>query len=225
MKQEILDELEELLNIPQMERIIHHKVEELKLYLKDEIDHYRELKEGLRRSVYGEMTVLETDMETSGQEPVFLFQLNKEGDEHWGPPRLEPPPPRGYDAGDILPDPVVEHIVSDKFPLREFQTIPGLSLPEIADNRFDLDFIKYSEHHILGTVCRREVPSDAAVEEISHYDPREAEENNYNELLYYMQKFPPLRIYFLTEFHMKVKPLINGDMVKLTASLRPGDRW
>jgi len=224
MKRDLLDELEDLLNIPQLERIIHHKVEELKIYLKDEIDHYMELKDLLRRSVFGKLTVVEPGIEPGGQERVFLFQLDKDANDRWGPPVLEPSPPPGYHIGDILPDRVVNQIVGDEFPLGEFQTVTGLALPGIEVAFFDLYFIKYSESHILGTVCRRDTPS-TAVDEVHHYDPREAVDGNYNELILYMQKFPSLRIYFLTEFHMKMKPLINGNMVKLTSSIRPGDRF
>lgn len=232
MKQALQDELDELLNIPQVERIIHHKVEELKIYLKDEIEYYRQLKEGFRRMTYGELTVLEADPGAEGrggrdseQKRVYLFQLNKDARDRWGPPGLEPLPPAGYDPRDVFPDRLVNHIAGDAFSLREFHTVTGLLLPGIENVLFDLQFTRYSEHHMLGTVCRREIRSAAAEEENHCFDPKEAEEGDCNELLHYMQKYPSLRIYFLTEFYMKMKPMINGNVVKLTASLRRGDRF
>ena len=74
-KQEILDELTELLNIPQIERIIFHKVEELKLYLKDEVNLYKSLKSDFKRSAYGDMRICEDPGERKVQ--TYHFELNR----------------------------------------------------------------------------------------------------------------------------------------------------
>ncbi|NIM18021.1 MAG: hypothetical protein GTO45_39000 [Candidatus Aminicenantes bacterium] len=242
-KQEILGELEELLNIPQFERIIFHKIEELKLYLKDEIEHYRKLKGYFRKLAYGDMEVLSNeedekeksvgrngsiDGDKRGQ--TYHFELSQEKDNQWNVARLEPSPPPGYDIYDIIPEEVIEYIVSLDTTTGEIETITDLSLPSVGGIRFDLHFTKYSLHHVLGTIKTHQIEetevldgSAVVMEKIYNYTKKEPEESDYKELLYYMRKYPPLRMYFFTEFHMKMKPLINGKMVDITASSQPVD--
>lgn len=243
-KQEILGELEELLNIPQFERIIFHKIEELKLYLKDEIGHYRKLKGYFKKLAYGDMEVLssenaekEKSMGRNGRidgdkrEPTYHFELNQEKDNQWSVARLEPSPPPGYDIYDIIPDEVIEYIVSLDTAAGEMETIKDLSLPFLGGIRFDLHFTKYSLHHVLGTIKTHQIEEtdvlegsgEGVMEKIYNYTKKEPEESDYKELFYYMRKYPPLRTYFFTEFHMKMKPLINGKMVDITASSQPVD--
>ena len=117
-KQKILDDLDEFLDIPQFERIIFHKVEELKLYLADEIAHYRELKKYFKKRAYGEMKVLtgedtgEPDELEGKHKPgqTYYFALHKSPDGHWNAVRLEPSPPAGYDISDIVPEEIAEYI-------------------------------------------------------------------------------------------------------------------
>jgi hypothetical protein len=242
-KQEILAVLDELLNIPQFERIMVHKIEELKLYLEDEIEHYRQLKAYFKKLAYGDMIVLrneEDEKEKSveinwingGDKPeqTYHFELNQEKDNQWNVARLEPSPPRAYDIYDIIPEDVIEYIVSFDTSTGKMETITGLSLPAVGGIRFDLHFTKYSLHHILGTIKTHHLEQtedsedgEEIIEKTYNYTRRKPGENDYKELICYMYKYPPLRIYFFTEFHMKMKPLINGKMVDITASSQPVD--
>jgi hypothetical protein len=243
-KKGILGELEELLNIPQFERIIFHKIEELKLYLKDEIEHYRKLKDYFKKLAYGDMEVLSSEkdekekslgrngsIDSDKHEPTYHFELSQEKDNHWNVTSLEPSPPPGYDIYDVIPEEVIEYIVSLDTMSGKIKTITDLALPSVGGIRFDLHFTKYSLHHVLGTIKTHQIEEtsnlkgsgDGVMENIYNYTKKEPEESDYKELLYYMHKYPPLRMYFFTEFHMRMKPLINGKMVDITASSQPVD--
>ncbi|UCH92730.1 MAG: hypothetical protein JSV88_20875 [Candidatus Aminicenantes bacterium] len=230
-KQELLDELNELLNVPQFERIIFHKVEELKLYFKDEIERYRRLREKFRKSAYGDMQVLEAHKEIGKKIQAYHFELNRTKNDQWLATSIEPSPPPGYEIYDILPEGIVEYIGSFNTAREKIETRKELTLETLKGRAFDLSFTKYSDWHILGLIRSYKIPTGDGTEdekpdhmtEIYNYNKKETDEGNYKELIYYMQKYPALRRYFFTELHMKMKPLIVGKLVEITASSRPVD--
>jgi hypothetical protein len=230
-KQVILDELNELLNIPQLERIVFHKIEELKLYFRDEIKRYRDLKAFFKKTAYGHMEILDENNGMEKKKQMYHFELHCTMGGPWQATSIEPPPPAGFDIYDIIPEKMVEYIGS-------FQTAPGkieklakFSLPTLKEIAFDLIFTKYSEWHILGTISRCSIPTDDQSKDekpdhmtgIYYYHKKDTDKADYKELFYYMQKYPALRRYFFTEFHMKVKPLIVGDLIEITSSSQPVD--
>jgi hypothetical protein len=161
LKKEILHELEELLDIPQFERIIFHKVEELKSYFEDEIDYYMDLRESFRKKAYGKMRVLgsaaeiEEDNREETNRDTYFFELRKGKDCRWSASNIEPPAPPGYSIDDIIPDEIVQHIVSLNPSPRKIETITNLSPQKAEGIKYNLEFIKYSNFHILGSLQRQ----------------------------------------------------------------------
>ncbi len=230
-KQVILEQLNELLNIPQLERIIFHKMEELKLFYRDEIKRYRDLKEYFKKAAYGHMEIIEANMEVGGKNQVYHFELYSPMHGSWLATSLEPSPPPGEEIYDIIPEKIVEYIGKFITSLGKIEKLEKFSLPTIKEKAFDLTFVKYSECHALGTIRRYKIPTgDSAADEkpdhlteIYNYNKKDTDERDYKELFYYMQKYPLLRHYFFTEFYMKLKPLILGDLVEITSSSQPVD--
>ena len=230
-KQAILDQLNELLNIPQLERIVFHKIEELKLYFRDEIKRYRDLKEYFKKAAYGHMEILQANKEMEKKNQTYHFELHCSMDGLWQAISIEPPPPSGYEIYDIIPEKIVEYIGSFNTTPGKIEKLKKFSLPTLKGKAFDLAFAKYSEWHVLGTIMRCKVSTVDSTKdetpdhmtEIYYYDKKDADKGDYKELFYYMQKYPPLRHYFFTEFHMKVKPLIVGNLVEITSSSQPVD--
>jgi hypothetical protein len=230
-KQVILDQLNELLNIPQLERIIFHKMEELQLYFKDEIKRYRDLKEYFKKAAYGRMEILEANKEMAKKNQTYHFELHCPTDSPWQATSIEPSPPPGYEIYDIIPEKIVEYIGNFTTTPGKIEKLATLSLPTLTGKAFDLTFTQYSQWHVLGAIRSFNIPTgDNTTDkkpnhmtEIYNYNKKDADKGDYKELFYYMQKYPPLRHYFFTEFHMKVKPLIVGDLVEITASSQPVD--
>ena len=230
-KQEKLDELNELLNIPQLERILFHKVEELKLYFKDEIQRYRGLKEEFKRSAYGDLHVLGGQRGKSKKVQAYHFELNRTKDGQWIATSIEPSPPSGCEIYDIIPEEIVQYIGSSNTGPDKIEVKKDFSLASLKGKAFDLRFLKFSDRHVLGTLKAYEIPPANGAEgektnhmtEIYNYDKKETAKGNYKELFYYMQKYPELRRYFFTELHMKMKPLIMGNLVEITSSSQPVD--
>jgi hypothetical protein len=144
---------------------------------------------------------------------------------------IEPSPPSGYEIYDIVPEKIIEYIGSFTSPPGKIEKLEKFSLPTLKEKVFDLTFTKYSEWHALGTIRSCKIPTDDITKDkkpdhmtdIYYYNKEDTEKGDYKELFYYMQKYPPLRHYFFTEFHMKVKPLIEGDLVEITSSSQPVD--
>jgi hypothetical protein len=221
-KQAILEELDELLNIPQFERVLFHKLEELRLYFRDEVAFYRKLKEEFKKSAYGDMEICEDAEEERIQ--TYYFEINEDEAGEWFAAELEPAPPFGCNIYDILPNEIIKYISSFKTAPGKIETKKGFSLPTVKRKTFDLKFSKYSDQHALGTVrcIRARVEAPDVKEnledcpEIYHYIKNIAnagDEHNYKELFFYMQKYEELRAYFFAELQLKMKPMLAGDMV------------
>ena len=235
-KQEMLEEIGDLLSIPQLERIIFHKIAELKFLFKDEVDRYKELKESFKRAAYGEIQVVEpveAGAETERKTQTYHFEIDIDSNNEWTATSLEPSPPPGYEIHDIIPDEIVKYIVSFKTAPGKIETQKEISFPAIEGKVFDLSFVKYSDRHILGTINASHAPSKDGKEDkplddltdIYYYNQAKDDEGNFKDLIYYMQKYPSVKHYFLTELNMKMKPLILGKLIDITSSSRPVDRF
>lgn len=229
-KQETLDQLQELLNIPQFERILHHKVEELKLSLSDEIQHYRDVKQVFKKSAYGVMKVCELDEEEDLKSQIYHFDLNATDRGEWQVTDLEPSPPPGYSSHDIVPEGIIRYVSAFDSAPGKIESKQGFRVPELQGLTFDLMFTKYSKEHILGTIqsTRMHSTDKDANEELSKseaiydYDSLTFDDEiNLKEMLYNLQKYPDLKAYFLTQLHMKMKPLIMQNVVDFTSISQP----
>lgn len=156
-KKELLDQLDELLNIPQAERVILHKVKELKLFFKEEIERYRHLKEGFIRAAYGQMKFLDGEENQPGEQ-VYQFELNQDQYGEWVPGNINPPPPPGYDAYDIIPGEIIEYIDPFRINPDKIETHNKIVIESLNGRTFNLSFIKYTDHHVLGTIAMDRLP-------------------------------------------------------------------
>jgi len=221
-KKEILDELDELLNIPQFERIIFHKIEELKTYLRDEISLYQDLKEGFRGAAYGKMHIYEE----RGQKKslTYRFQLDKDADGQWKITDIDPSLPPGIKTDDVVPPLLIKYMDSFSANATKIETVPDFSHPDLEGRAFFLRFAKYSDRHLMGTVTeikpKGEAPSPDSESEklmdINDYYKRDDMGFNYKALMYYMEKFPALKEHIFSEFFMRWKPLIDKKLLKLS---------
>ena len=220
-KQRIIDELTELLNIPQFERIIYHKIEELKMYFRDEISLYNNLKKDFQKAAYGNMQIYENAEQIRSQ--TYRFELDKNEDNVWIPTEIEPSPPSRSEIDDIIPTEIIEYITHFKSNPTKIETINNFTLPALKGKIYDLRFAKYSDHHALGTITeirtKKEIPYPDAetdnIVDINDFYKEDTVELNYKELMYYMEKFPAFKEHVFSEFFMRWKPLIDEKLLKL----------
>ena len=232
-KQTILDELSELLNIPQVERIIHHKIKELKIFLRDEISLYQELKKDFQKAAYGDMQVCDqVEPENRHIRKTFRFELDREEGGAWNIAEIEPTPPAGFAMADIIPPLIVNYMTSFKTHPTRIETAHRFTHPQLQGRVFHLRFAKYSDYHLLGTITEIETRAqgEGAVSEaetgeepgnvlhINDYYKKDTIELNYKQLMYYMEKYHSFREHIFAEFFMKWKPLLDKDLLELQQS-------
>lgn len=230
-KQKLLQELGELLNIPQIERIIAHKLEEAKNFYKDEIDLYLSLRNNFRKTAYGNMYVYEgMEQETPQTFPTYRFELDKDKQNTWNLTEIEPALPPGYHINDIFPPLIIEYMTSFEIHPTRIETATHFTHPKLQGRTFNLRFTRYSDYHLLGTITEiqtqvNDAHSASTMEreldnlvDINDYYKNDNAELNYKELMYYMEKYPAFREHIFSEFFMKWKPLIDGKLLKLDYS-------
>jgi len=161
----------------------------------------------------------------------FHFHLNKNEAEQWEITKFDPLPPSSSEICDLFPEEMIDYLAKYKIQLQEIGTVKNIKIPTIDSIFFDARFVKYSDSHIMGALIRKQIrdnsvweaEKDSPKEEIYNYNKKTADRADYRELLFYMEKYPLLRKYFFNEFHMKMKPLINGNLAKITACSQPVD--
>lgn len=223
-KQDIIDEFSELLNIPQFQSIILHKISELKLLLQDEIMLYMDIREKFHRSSRENLRICDDDGKERGQ--TYRFELNLDEQGQWNASCIDPKPPTYMGANDVVPPEVITHMSSYKpdpgtiHRLKEFETRAA------GGRTFELSFTRYSHHHLLGTVCeiktRPETPFLAGsgtgnIIDINDSYKNAPEYGNYKELIFYMEKFPKFKAHIFSEFFLKWKLLIDNQIVEANA--------
>lgn len=218
-KQETIDELIELINIPQFERIIFHKIEELKFLLKDEIALYKSLRETFQVRTHGNMKVCEDDGKERTQ--TYRFELNLDEDGEWVPTGISPSPPPSCHVFDIVPKEVIHYISKFKPDPGKIEKIKEFSSAKLEGKIFELTFTRYSHRHALGTICelKEKIPIQPCddpdnIIDINDSYKKEPEGGNYKELVFYMEKFPKFKAHIFSEFFLKWKPLIDNQMIE-----------
>ncbi len=212
-----IDEFAELLNIPQFEREMYHKIEELKVFFRDEVVLYKKIKDQFRKAV-------RDGVEGSGKErkrtrmQTYLFELSQDENNRWVPTEIEPPPPPGHDAYDILPEDLIKNITFYAPNPARIETLNNFSVSSLPGRAFNLKFTKFSPNHIMGTVTEvfedgRETIPDVVMIDVTDSYKQESAEVNYKQLTRYMDQFPQLREFVLSEFFMRWKPLIDQNLI------------
>lgn len=223
-KQRLLLELADLLNIPQIERLIAHKVEELKNIYSDEIDLYFGLLDNYRKNAYGKMYICGED-ENEGPRTLqtYSFVLDKDINGEWMVTGIEPNPPSGKEINDILPPLIIEYLTSFKTNSTKIETATHFFHPKLKGSVYNLRFTRYSDYHLLGSITEVQVSLNDASSfqkgnglnnlDINDCYRKEEDELNYKELIYYLEKYPAFREHTFSEFFMKWKPLIDGKLL------------
>lgn len=228
-----MDELSELINIPEFERIVYHKVEELKFVLADKINMYRNLKHNFKKTAYGHMHIFENESPEPVQ--VYRFELHEIEGNGWHLSKIEPPPPEGIDIEDVLPKRIIRHIIGYQTNHEKIyryvgrgETAPELESSDHSEDHSDIftvEFSKFSSNHILGTIRRADAQEakGSGVKDLKiikadwHYE-KNGDEENFRELFHYMQKYPEIKNQIFSEFFHRTKPRIDNQILNVTLS-------
>jgi hypothetical protein len=223
-KSEILVELEYLLNIPQIERLLAHKIAELRNIYKDEIDFYLAIRRQYIENTYKKMYVYEeNDEEKKHILSTYRFEIDKCKNNKWTVTEIDPTPQAGKTTDEIFPNFLIHYMASFAINPGRIEVVNNFSHPKLKGKLYNLRFTKYSEYHILGTIAevkdeivKKDIPgAESNLVDITDHYKNDNIELNYKELMDYLEKYPAFREHIFSEFFMKWKPLIDWKLLKL----------
>lgn len=211
--EKIIQEVLDLLKIPDVGWSLLHKIEELKFILSRNIDTYRNAAGMLKPSQESFQTVKGTK-----------FELNRVGENLWIPSLAPPPPPPGKmdaNAYDIIPQPLIDYIVHTRTEKGIVVMKPGVELPALKGRVFDLFFEKVNPVFIWGVAAERQLDRSGFI----YPDPRTGK-NTFQDLrenaekdeiikllLYYLLTCENYYHHVVNEFFCRWKPLIDSQLL------------
>ncbi len=204
--EEIIRDVEELLKLPGIGKSLFHKIKELKAILTQHIDEYRPLIENL-------------PSEKKGLTPRGIqFELCRVVGHLWIPALPGGP---GYNAADVMPQPLINYIVNFQAEPGVIEMKPGLILPDLPGKIFDLTFEKTGPDYIWGMINTRMVNQPGIIYAANQVDQRIfadlGENTEKNEvlklLLYYLVSYEDFYNQVTAEFKYHWKPLIDSELI------------
>lgn len=218
-----IEEFCELLNIPEFERIIYHKIEELKHVLSEKINLYRNLKNSFKKTAYGHLQIYENIAPKKNQ--TYRFELDRLQNNKWILAKIEPYPQEDHDLDDIIPKSIIDHICSYETSPEKIYRYSGTGHAASTGKAFEVEFTKYSDYHIFGAIREDEVQEKAETEAAgmkiieADWDYEEkGDEENFKELFHYMQKYPEIKKRIFGDFFHKAKPKVDNSAMPITLS-------
>ncbi len=228
-KQERINEIIELMNIPEFEKLISIKVEELKIILDRQIKLYNRLRKEFKGADQQQLLLFE-NRKVDRTEHTYFFELKRVDDSmsklgyKWILRKIDPEP--GIAVDEIIPMEVIDLLGSR-------QTNPSkIEFDEFYSARFnkkyDIRSIKYNDSRVFGTI---RVMIEGKRGEESHLENKRGtitldvsqekieNEKKYTELFRYMEKYPEIRDHIFSYFYMIQKPLVdNAEEMSLASS-------
>ncbi|MCP5104769.1 MAG: hypothetical protein GY950_15395, partial [bacterium] len=154
---------------------------------------------------------------------------DKRDKEGWIPGGIEPFLPSDSDIYDIVPPVIIEYMIRVDVNPTKIESRSAFQHPQLGSRKFNFRFAKFSPYHILGTIAEIKVenketqPGTAErksglenVVAINDYIERKAQNADYDELKYYMKKYPEFEEHIFSEFYMRWKPLIDRKLLDLS---------
>ena len=208
--EKILQDVIDLLKLPGIDLALHHKVEELKQLVSRNLTEYLPL--------IGWQSPQKKGAAFKGIE----FNLIRMGKGLWIPIITENP---DCDAYEVIPQAVVDHIVNHPVETGLAKMEPGLKLPELPGQVFDIIFEKCDSKFIRGNIHQRQDKSD-----IIYPDQRKAK-NGFRDvgtdaarndiieaLLYYLLSNDDYYHHVVSEFFYRWKPAVDSRLLTGTTA-------
>jgi hypothetical protein len=206
MVNDLIEEIKDLVEIPEIERIIRHRIEELKYMLSESIYLYRDIEESLLELKPPKHP---GKMHLCGQ----IFELTLIGKKTWIP--SIPYPLKDFDIYGIIPQEVIDFIVKYKTQIGMPILLPGTTFPGLEERKFDLSFEKINnklftgiiyEHGGAKKIVKIETPGGKV-------DSRE-KYRKIKELNRYLIKSDDYFLHVTSEFQCRWKQLIDSEVLE-----------
>lgn len=229
-REQKIDELLELLNIPEVETMVFLHFNGIKRECAEQIQCYRELKQGFKETAHGDWRLfINRDVKKI---KTYNFELHRREEDQWVPVGLDPQPPEGTDIGEIMPPELIRRIGFADVQPETMQFFKKYCKTPSGSRLFQVQFIRQSDEHTLGTLRigkapllaegpKRDEPPQAGTEEnlkVLNCDwnyEEHTDEEHLKQLFYDMQKHPEIKKYILEVYFTQVRPWKNRS-IKMT---------
>ncbi len=216
--QQKIERIIELMNVPECEKILTCEMERLERIMQKDIHLYRELKDGFRRKARRCLRV--SGPGPGGGPDIYRFEVHREKGNSWRVTVLEPALPQGMRVDELIPPDLMRLMTS-------FRTDPGKVRHytwsfqgPVGPRTFRLEFTNYSDRHVIGAIWELDRTLERAQEDwerggivvIDASDPGcrgKGDEYCYNELIYYMEKYPEVKAHVFNDFFYRIKPKLD----------------
>lgn len=210
MVNELIEEIKDLVQIPEIERILHHRVKELKDALSKNIHLYRDIEESLLEVKPPKHP---GKMHLCGQ----LFELSLIGKKTWIP--SIPYQPDDCDINAIIPREIIDFIVKyDAKPGLPIM-LHGLKVPGIKARQFDLTFEKINNKRFTGIIneYEQETGGTRKIVKIKKHEGKVDTGEKYKqikELNHYLIKSDNYFLHVISDFKCRWKRLIDSEVLE-----------
>jgi hypothetical protein len=206
MVNDLIEEIKDLVEIPEVERIIRHRVEELKYILSESIYLYRDIEDSLLELKPPKHP---GKMHLCGQ----IFELTLIGKKTWIP--SIPYPLKDFDIYGIIPQEVIDFIVKYKTQIGMPILLPGTTVPGLEERKFDLSFEKINNKRFTGIIYEQGGAKKIVKIENpgSKVDARE-KYRKIKELNRYLIKSDDYFLHVRSEFQCRWKQLIDSEVLE-----------
>lgn len=196
-----LYDLIDLVHIPGINRVFASLAARLKIGdLQPCIDAYQRKE----RMYYEELFI--NNYRAGQNPPLYWFQLTQYDAWQWRITHMAPTPENSLLRHEILPRDIIERITRELVDPDKIITMKAVHSNSL-NKTVDLQFVRYSSSHILGTV--RENPDTAKVQHNENRVTLEGDmELAYRVFIHYTQKFPGLNKFFIQGFLKQVLPTL-----------------
>lgn len=231
-REQKINELLELINIPEIEAAVFHHLNLIKREVEEEINLYRNLKSGFKLTVYGDLYIY-TGQKREGF-PVYYFELRRKARNHWVLADINPQPPDNVDIDEIVPQEIIDQLGAEniepdriKYLQNEVETTSGYK-------SYALRFAKYSDSLVLGNIrqiktWRKQGRKKKAIQPSEDQSGHQSDSDSrivksasdfrdhddletIETLFYYIQKYPEVKKQMCEDFYTRIKPYIDRKM-------------
>lgn len=206
MVNDLIEEIKDLMEIPEVERIIRHRVEELKYILSESIYLYRDIEDSLLELKPPKHP---GKMHLCGQ----IFELTLIGKKTWI--ASIPYPLKDFDIYGTIPQEVIDFIVKYKTQIGMPILLPGATVPGLEERKFDLSFEKINNKRFTGIIYEHGGAKKIVKIENpgSKVDSRE-KYRKIKELNRYLIKSEDYFLHVTSEFQCRWKQLIDSEVLE-----------
>jgi hypothetical protein len=221
-RHKMIEDLNELIDIPDVDTYIFLTIEQAKIKFAEEIQNYRQLKSSFHQVKRSNMMLIE-DKKPTQKSQSYYFELkrikskNSKLKHQWVVSTIKPKPKQ--QSEEIIPVEFINMIDFHRVDPDKIETYKRFK-SRVLKKSFDIRFTRYSDNHVMGSI--REKSKDPPQKNGSETYDAEGQafklklgqkniKEDYMELFRYMEEYPEIKEDIFNRFNMVQKPYVDNS--------------